>query len=112
MTPKSAPTALNAEERAADAGNQPDPAEQPQTPSRAATHCTPKQEPAEDMSASAASDSLTGSTGPTLDPVSTNLIMLKLVQFFLHEALQAVKGWGAMTSPLPQVRPSLHQMLF
>ena len=39
------------------------------------------------------------------DAISTHRIPLKLLQFFLHEGLQAVRGWGATMSPLPPVRP-------
>lgn len=42
------------------------------------------------------------------EAATINLISLKLLHFFLHEGLQAAKGWGAITTPMPLVRKGLH----
>lgn len=108
MTPQSAPTAAHDEAISASAESHASAEQQhhQQSLGSALSQPTAGQTNVEKV-AVAASDTADSPklAESTRDAISTHRISLKLLQFFLHEGLQAVRGWGATMSPLPPVRP-------
>lgn len=104
MTPKSAPPLSRDEGISADPkGQGPEQLQQQsQTSPDALQHSAAGQAGGDDMAASASED-LHATMAPTMTSATAGLISVKLLHLFLGKGLQAAKGWGAMTSPMPLV---------
>lgn len=102
MAPKPQPAAASARPQQADVDSHPSSSQQDSNLS---------QDAAEDMAASSKGSADNSHAEPSTSAADASFISLKLLMFFLHTALQAAEGWGAMTATLPQVTTTLALLL-